>query len=155
LRLEYPGRRFAWTALGRWEQWDWNKLRVLLRAQGLVQPTITFLGGGSTLSPPQIEYPWVSHQERPPEVTWLWRMEDGTPDVPALVATASTNDVVLTMPDLTTANRDGDQQDNLYNTDFARRMSNSPAFEKPLHLSLGRFHPVDVWIFIRKDHRDH
>lgn len=150
LHLKYPGQMFAWTVLARWEQWDWNEFRVRLRAQGLEQPSIAYLGGVSTLNPPQIVYPWLSHHEPPPEVTWLWRIENGTPDVPKLVATASTNDVVFAVPDLTTADWNVEQPDNQYNTDFAKCMSNSPAFQKPLHLRLGRFHPVDVWIFIRK-----
>jgi len=155
LRSEYPGQRFAWTALGRKEQWDWNQLRLLLSTQGLSHPSIAILGDCPAFNPSQVEYPWLSHHEPPPEVTLLWRLENGATDLPPLLDAARTNDVVLTAPDLTSAGWNGDQPDNQYNTDFAQRMSNSPAFQKPLHLNMGRFHPVDVWIFIRKDLRDH
>ena len=70
-------------------------------------------------------------------MTWLWRQENGAADLARLVAAAGTNDVVLTAPDLTDAGWNDCQPDNQYNTDFARRMSNSPAFQKPLHLSPG------------------
>lgn len=151
LRQQYPGQRFAWTALGRWDQWDWNQFRILLRSQGLKDPSIGYLGLVSPLNPPQIEYPWLSHHELPPPVTLLWRQENGTPDVPTLVAAADTNEVVFTVPELTTDTRGTENsQDNQYNTDFANQMSTRHDFATPLHLRMGRFRPVDVWVFIRK-----
>jgi 4-amino-4-deoxy-L-arabinose transferase-like glycosyltransferase len=150
LRQEYPGQRFVWTNLGRWNQWDWNQFRVLLRSQGLKQPSIAFLGDLSPLNPPQVQYPWLSHHEPAPSVNLLWRFENGTPDMAKLVAAAGTNDVVFTVPDL--AFPDGSEfwPDNEYNKDFANQISNSQNFMPPLHLSMGRFRPVDVWVFIRK-----
>ncbi|HEV2329061.1 MAG TPA: glycosyltransferase family 39 protein [Verrucomicrobiae bacterium] len=154
LRQQYPGQRFAWTTLGRWEQWDWNQFRVLLRSQGLKQPTIGYIGLIGPLNPPQIQYPWISHNEMPPPVTLLWRQEDGTPEMTALVAAAGTNEVVFTVPDLATGATQEDLADNLYNTGFAERMQNNRDFGTPLHLRMGRFHPADVWIFIQKDSQD-
>jgi hypothetical protein len=152
LHQEYPGQRFAWTTLGRWEQWDWNQFRMLLRSQGLKDPSIGYLGLISPLNPPQIVYPWLSHHEPAPTVTLLWRLENGTPDVPALVAAASTNNVVFTVPELTRATRGTENsEDNQYNTDFANQLSSSNNFGTPLHLQMGILHPVDVLIFIRKD----
>lgn len=154
-RQEYPGQRFAWTTLGQWEQWDWNQFRGLLRSHGLKQPSIAFLGVLGPLNPPQIQYPWLTHHEHSPSVTLLWRLENGTPEMPSLIAAADTNDVVFTVPDLTTATSGiENSQDNQYNTGFANQMSNNPQFEAPLHLHMGRFHPVDVWVFIRKNHHD-
>jgi hypothetical protein len=151
LRQEYLGQRFAWTTLGKWDQWDWNQFRVLLRSQGLKQPSIAYLGLVSPMSPPQIQYPWLSHHESSPSVTLLWRMEDGAPEMSALVAAADTNDVVFTVPELVTAaGSTENSQDNRYNTDFASQMSNNRDFGTPLHLQMGRFHPVDMLIFIRK-----
>ncbi len=156
-RQQYPGQRFAWTALGRWDQWDWNQFRVLLRSQGLKDPSIGYLGLISPLNPPQIEYPWLSHHELPPSVTLLWREENGTPNVSSLVAAADTNEVVFTVPELTTDTRGTENsQDNQYNTDFASRMSTSHDFATPLHLRMGTFRPVDVWVFVRKQfHSEH
>jgi hypothetical protein len=150
LRSEYPGQRFAWTALGRWDQWDWNEFRILLRAQRLEHPSIAYLGGGGGLNPAQIIYPWLSHGEQPPQVSWLWREENGAPDLSALVATASTNDVVFTVPDPSLPSWSDGLQDSHYNAEFAKRINDSSSFQSPLHLRLGRFHPADVWIFIRK-----
>ncbi len=147
--LQDRGMRFAWTALRRREQWDWNEFRVLLRAQGIEHPSIAYLGALGPLNPPQIEYPWLAHHEQPPQVQWLWRQEDGNPDMSALVATASSNEVVFTVPDLTAARWHDFQVDNQYNSEFARLMSLRPGFQKPLHLRLGRFHPVDLLVFIR------
>jgi hypothetical protein len=150
LRQEYHGQRFAWTALGRWEQWDWGQFRALVRSQGLRQPTIGYLGLISPLNPPQIQYSWLSHHEPVPPVTLLWRQENGVRDVASLVAAAGTNDVVFTVPELTTATLGTENSlDNRYNTDFAGRMSNDHDFGGPFHLSMGLLHPVDVWIFIR------
>jgi 4-amino-4-deoxy-L-arabinose transferase-like glycosyltransferase len=150
-RQQYPGQRFAWTALGRWDQWDWNQFRVLLRSQGLKQPSIGYLGLVSPLNPPQILYPWLCRHELPPSVTLLWRQENGAADVLSLIAAADTNDVVFTVPELTTATRGTENsQDNEYDSDFARQMSANHDFATPLHLRMGRFQTVDVWVFVRK-----
>lgn len=156
LRWDYPGHLFAWTAMAQWDQWDWNELRALLRSQGLQQPSIAYIGDLSPLNPPEIMYPWLSHHEQAPPVTLLWRLEYGAPDMPALIAAAVTNDVVLTVPDLTNANDAGPDflDDNKYNMDFASQMLKSISFHAPLHLHLGRRHPMDVWVFIRKDSHD-
>jgi hypothetical protein len=152
LRQEYPGQRFAWTAFGQWDQWDWNQLRVLLRSQGLKQPSIAYVGDLSPLNPPEVMYPWVSRHEQSPSVTLLWRLEYGTPDMSALVAAADTNDVVFTVPELENARGVSVDfsEDNKYNKDFADQMCNNPHFETPMHLHMGRFHPVDLLVFIRK-----
>ncbi|HEY1790631.1 MAG TPA: glycosyltransferase family 39 protein [Verrucomicrobiae bacterium] len=150
-RQEYSGQRFAWTNLGQWEQWDWNQFRVVLRAEGLKQPSVAYLGLVNPLNPPQIQYPWLTHHEQPPSVTLLWRLENGSPEMPSLMAAADSNDVVFTVPELTTATSGiENSQDNRYNTDFAAQMSNNPHFGTHLNLRLGRLHPVDVCVFIRK-----
>lgn len=151
-RQEYPGQRFAWTTLGRWDQWDWNQFRVLLRSQGLKEPSIGYVGLLSPLNPPQIQYPWLSHHEPSPSVTLLWRSEDGALEMPELMAAADTNEVVFTIPGINASTFGAENaQDNQYNSDFASQISNSHIFGTALHLRMGRFHPVDVWVFIRKN----
>lgn len=155
LREDYSGQRYSWTTLARWDQWDWNQLRVLLRSQGLKQPSIAYLGDLSPLNPQGVMYPWLSRHEKSPSVTLLWKLEYGVPSMPALLAAADTNDVVFTVPELSTAKGvSPDLQDDKYNTDFATQMSNDPHFETPMHLRLGRFRPLDVWVFIRKNDHD-
>lgn len=151
LRQEYPGERFAWTNMGSWEQWDWNQFRLLLRSQGLKQPSIAYLGDLPAMNPPQIVYPWLSRHEQPPAVCLLWGQGNSDPNMSSMVAAAATNDVVFTAPELKPIpGGDEDLQDDAYNAEFAGLMSNRPDFQAPLHLRMGRFHPVDLVIYIRK-----
>ncbi|HTV40867.1 MAG TPA: glycosyltransferase family 39 protein [Candidatus Sulfotelmatobacter sp.] len=156
LRQEYPGERYAWTNLGRWEQWDWNQFRLLLNSHGLKRPSIAYLGDVPALNPPQILYPWLSHHEQPPSVKLLWSQGTGDPKVSSLIAAVATNDVVFTVPELKPIpGGDADLLDDTYNAAFASQMSNCPDFQAPLHLRMGRLHPVDLVIYIRKSAQDH
>ena len=148
-----------WRAMARFDQWDWKPVREISYGCGLHSPRISFLGGGRTLDPPQIEYPWVAqptltpHDAKleSPDVTWLWRYEDGPLDWQRVMDATGKSDIVLTAPQYIGEVANKEDLDNQHNADFAARLSLDPLFRGPIRLEMGRFEPVEVWVFLKRD----
>jgi 4-amino-4-deoxy-L-arabinose transferase-like glycosyltransferase len=147
-----------WRAMARFDQWDWKPVRDISYGCGLHSPRISFLGSGRTLDPPQIEYPWVAqptltaHDAKleSPEVTWLWRYEDGPLDWQKVMDATGRSDIVLTAPHYVGEVRNKEDLDNQHNAEFAARLSADPFFRGPIRLEMGRFEPVEIWVFLKK-----
>jgi 4-amino-4-deoxy-L-arabinose transferase-like glycosyltransferase len=147
-----------WRAMARFDQWDWEPVRDISYGCGLHSPKISFLGSGRTLDPPQIEYPWVVQPTltppdaklESPDVTWLWRYEDGPLDWQKVIDATGNSDIVLTAPHYVGEARNKEDLDNQYNAEFAARLSADPLFRGPIRLEMGRFEPVEVWVFLKK-----
>lgn len=147
LDIKSPSRlRYPWLVMARWEQWDWNQLRELTRSYGIENPSISYLGNGSAYNPPQIEYPWIIHNEKV-RVKWLWRYEDGPIDIDRIMKSIIDSDIVLTAPHYIGALRDKQDLDNQYNNEFVRRLGSDPSFKGPFNIRMGIFEPVDIVVF--------
>jgi 4-amino-4-deoxy-L-arabinose transferase-like glycosyltransferase len=139
------------------EQWDWSPLRDISQSCGIPTPKISFLGASRTLNPPAIEYPWVaaetSTRQRdlniPPDPVWLWMFEDGPPDWQKLMTLAQQSDIVVTAPNYVGEPESDDAADNQYDAELADRLSRGADFQKPVHLEMGRFAPIDVVVFVK------
>src|SRR5262249_4481233 len=84
-----------------------------------------------------------------PEVTWLWRFEEGTANWPKVMEEAAANDMVLTLSHYTGVEME-DSLNNQQNPEFFKRLSEDPRWEGPLRLEVGRFGPVEVDVFFKK-----
>ena len=148
-----------WRAMARFDQWDWKPVRDISYSCGLHTPRISFLGSGRTFDPPQIEYPWIAqptltpHDAKleSPDVTWLWRYEDGPLNWQEVMDVTGKSDIVLTAPYYVGEVRNKEDLDNQHNSDFAARLSRDPLFRGPIRLEMGRFEPVEVWVFLKRD----
>ena len=145
-----------WQVMARFDQWDWQPLRDVSDSCGLAAPKISFLGGGPELNPPQLAYPWVLHgvsvdhaAVARPEVTWLWRYEEGPLDWQKVMNSAEQSDIVFTAPHLQGEPTYKDDLDNRHNAEFEERLSHDPSFRGPVLMQVGRFQPVQIDIFLK------
>ncbi|WP_158750243.1 glycosyltransferase family 39 protein [Acidobacterium sp. S8] len=150
VNLKFPNGSPPWQALVRLDQWDWTPLERISQSCGLNSPRIAYLGNGRAFNVPQIEYSWVLKDLPQPDVTWLWRYEDGALDWPALVNEADQNDIVITAPGFVGEKVIKEDLDNEHNLEFADHLSDDPLFKSPVTLAMGRFEPVQVLVFVKK-----
>jgi 4-amino-4-deoxy-L-arabinose transferase-like glycosyltransferase len=142
-----------WRILIRFEQWDLKPLRGIAESCALQKPKIAFLGMGRPLNPPQLLYPWFLAGDSPAErdgfsePLWLWRYEQGPLDWHEVMNSASRSDIVVTAPGFVGQATDRQDLDNQYNREFAERLARDPHFRGPIRLEMGRFEPVDVFVF--------
>jgi hypothetical protein len=143
----------------RFDQWDWLPAMTLADACHLDAPEISFFGGGRNLNPPQIKFPWVVRATSTrnlklaiPNATWLWRHEEGPPDWRRIMESADQSDMVITAPQFTGEIAGKADPDDQYNAEFEKRLLQDPLFNGPFFYPMGRFTPVEVAIFVKKDH---
>jgi 4-amino-4-deoxy-L-arabinose transferase-like glycosyltransferase len=165
-----------WRVMIRFEQWDWKPLRDLSDSCGIPTPStsylgqgrsfngqfeygwtnpigrprISYLGNGRAFNGSQIQYPWIAQGVPPPDVTWLWREEEGKIDWKHVLQVADQSDVVITAPQYVGQPTDHQDLDNQYNAEFEKRMDQDSLFQGPIPLEMGQFAPVEVDVFIKK-----
>jgi 4-amino-4-deoxy-L-arabinose transferase-like glycosyltransferase len=145
-----------WRILVRFEQWDWKPLRELTQSCGLERPKIAFLGMGRPYNPPQILYPWFVAGESPSDREgfrdpfWLWHYEEGPIVWEQVMRSAEQNEIVVTAPDFQGQATDRQNLDNQYSREFAERLAADPAFRGPIRMKVGRFQPLEVFVFVKK-----
>jgi hypothetical protein len=139
-----------WRAMIRFDQWDWTPLREISHNCGLETPKIALLGNGRGLNEAQISYFWVVEGATSPEVTWLWRYEQGPLDWQQVNSAIDSSDIVLTAPNYVGEVTDKQDVDNQHNAEFAERLAHDSRFRGPVSLKMGRFEPVEVTVFLRK-----
>jgi len=146
-----------WRVMSRFDQWDWRPVREISNDCGLASPKISFLGGGHVFNPPAIQYPWVLHGASTdhaalgrPDVTWLWRYEDGPLNWQKVMDSAGQADFVLTAPRYNGGLQIKGDLDNQHNAEFAGRLSRDPHFREPIRIEMGRFEPVEIELFVKK-----
>lgn len=147
--LAFPTGVYPWQAMIRFDQWDWTRVRNISQSCGLDVPKIAYLGDGRAFNLPQIEYSWISKGQAPPEVTWLWRYENGVFDWQKTMDAADQNDIVITAPGFIGEVKEKEDLDNQYNSEFADRLSRDSNFRHPTMLAMGRFEPVQVLVFVK------
>lgn len=140
-----------WRVMVRFDQWDWKPLRDIARACGMETPRISFLGNGRAFTPSHIEYPWIVGGARPPDVKWLWRYEEGPLDWQRVWGSVAESDVVLTAPRYVGQVSDWQDLDNQHNAEFAGQLAQDARFRQGIRLEMGRFEPVEVMVFLKKD----
>lgn len=144
-----------WRIMVRFEQWNWKPLREISQSCGLERPKIAFLGMGRPLNPPQILYPWFLEGGSPSDRTrfyeplWLYRYEQGPFDWNQVMGSAELSDIVLTAPDFVGQATDRQNLDNEHNREFADQLAKDPLFQRPIHLQMGRFEPLEVLVFVK------
>jgi 4-amino-4-deoxy-L-arabinose transferase-like glycosyltransferase len=152
--LGFVNGSLPWRAMARFDQWDWKPIRDVSDACALENPKISYLGGGRVFNPPSIEYPWVPTATKSnsyPDVTWLWRYEDGPLDWQKVMDSADNSDIVLTAPHQIGEVRYKENLDNQYNAEFADRLALDPNFRGPIRLEMGRFEPIELTVFVKKN----
>jgi hypothetical protein len=104
-----------------------------------------------------MQYPWVTAATATrsatfalPDVTWLWRYEDGPLDWSKVMGDARQSDIVLTAPHYVGEVKNKEDLDNHYNADFADRLSHDEGFGGPVRIKMGRFEPVEMDLFLKK-----
>lgn len=138
-----------WRVLVRFDQWDWDTVHQLSTKCGMAEPTIAYLGNGREFNPPQIARPWIDDRESPPDVLWLWRYEDGGINWAKVMEAADQHDIILTAPGYRGEPRFKEDADNVYNSEFAARLSRDPRFRGPFYLKMGRFTPVELLVYVK------
>ncbi|OKH40174.1 hypothetical protein NIES2119_04450 [[Phormidium ambiguum] IAM M-71] len=137
------------TTMKRREQWDWSPVREIVNQQKITNPLITYLGNYGTFNPPQIALPWVRENE-PVNVAWLWQYPWGEINWNQVLTAAKSSNVVITAPQLIGGKADKQDLDNQHNAEFVKRLEKMPEFSPPIKLMMGRYQPVEVFVFINK-----
>jgi 4-amino-4-deoxy-L-arabinose transferase-like glycosyltransferase len=155
--LGFVNGALPWRTMVRFDQWDWRAVREISTSCGVASPKISYLGGGREFNPPAIQYPWVAEAASTrlstfdfPDVTWLWRYEDGPVDWQKVMASAGQSDIVITAPHYVGEVKYKEDQDNRNNLEFADRLSVEPRFQGPIRFQVGRFEPVEVAVFLKR-----
>jgi 4-amino-4-deoxy-L-arabinose transferase-like glycosyltransferase len=141
----------------RFDQWDWRPARNLADSCGVKSPKISVLGGGRAFNPPQIQFPWVVRATSTtdatlsiPNVTWLWRFNDGLPDWQKIMDAVDQSDMIITAPQYKGDIKGKEDPDDQYNAEFKKRLLLDPRFQAPFLFEMGRFAPVEIAIFVKK-----
>jgi len=149
--------QYPWRVMARVDQWDWTPLEQISRSCGAESPKISYLGEGRAFNPPQIERPWATVAASTglanypyPDVTWLWRYEEGPIDWQKVMASADQSDLVITAPRFGGEVGNSGDLYNQHNSEFADRLSHDSHFREPVRLEMGRFEPVDVLVFVNQ-----
>jgi len=155
--LGFVNGALPWRTMVRFDQWDWRALREISKSCGVDSPKIAYLGGGREFNPPAIQYPWVAEAALTrlskldfPNVTWLWRYEDGPVDWEKVMASAGQSDMVITAPHYVGELKYKEDRDNQHNAELADRLSVDPLFQSPIRFQVGRFEPIDVAVFVKR-----
>jgi 4-amino-4-deoxy-L-arabinose transferase-like glycosyltransferase len=148
--LGFVNGSLPWRVMVRFDQWDWRPVEDISHSCGLDAPKISYLGNGRAFNQPQIGYPWVSQTASSPEITWLWRYEDGPLDWRKVMDAVGQSDIVLTAPQQIGEVKYKEDLDNQHNAEFGDRLSQDPRFQRPILLEMGRFEPVEIMVFLKK-----
>jgi len=155
--LGFINGALPWRTMVRFDQWDWSAVREISKTCGVNPPKIAYLGGGREFNPPAIQYPWVAAAASTrlskfnfPDVTWLWRYEDGPLDWRKVMDSAAQSDIIITAPHYVGQVKYKEDQDNQHNLEFTDRLSGDPRFQGPIRIQVGRFEPVEVAVFLKR-----
>lgn len=137
---------FLHPLLPRVDQTDWGVLRPHV---GTANPTIAFLGGWSSLSPPEVRYAWLS-RGGDADVQLLWDAERPAIDWKATLERAFASDAVFVVsPEARTAD-EFTRRDNAHNAELIARLRQSGRFHEPVLLPIGDRDRAQVLLFKNK-----
>ena len=135
------------TAMARFEQYDWQQLRKICKQYNVNEPTIVIVGNSLIYNLPQISFAWVRNNENI-KMLRPWHYGKGVIDWNHVNQAIDESNVVLTAPGYEGFRRG--TIDNQHNREVAELMRKDPRFFHAATLSVGRFEPYDVLVFIRK-----
>lgn len=165
----YPNTRFVnsgvynigvlpWGVMARGDQWDWRTVYDISQNCSLDNPRISYLGEGTAFNAPQIEYPWAAIASATksasvafPEVTRLWQYDEGPIDWQKVMESVGQSDIVVTAPAYIGQSDYSGDLNNQHNAEFTDRLSKDPRVIGPIHIEMGRFQPVEVFLFVNKN----
>lgn len=147
--LTFPNGSLPWRVMVRYDWWDWSMIQNIERDCAIGSPKIAYLGNGRSFDLPQIQYAWTSKELIPPDVTWLWRYENGPLDWGKIIESAEQNDIVITAPNYVGDAEIKEDVDNQYNAEFAKRLSGDVHFREPIQLEMGTLEHVKVLVFLK------
>jgi hypothetical protein len=137
---------FLHPLLPRVDQTDWSMLRRHLPASN---PKITFLGGWSSLSPPEVRYAWLS-RGGDADVQLLWDAERPPIDWKITVDRAFASDAVFVVSPDARAAEEFTRRDNAHNGELIARLRQSGRFEEPVTIAIGDRDRAQVLLFRNK-----
>jgi hypothetical protein len=153
-----PNGQYPWRVMALLDQWDWTPLRQISRDCDVSSPKISYLGFGVAFDKEQMERPWVAAAGKTglatiqyADLTWLWHFEEGPIQWQKVMTSADLSDFVVTAPGYRPGGDDDSNLDNQYNAELAQRLSQDSNFREPVRLEMGRFKPIPVLIFARKN----
>ena len=129
------------SVMRRSDLWNWSSLKELADEQGLMRPSIVYLGGGGSLTPTQIRFPWVKAGENV-TVEPLWQFSSETRTTDDLISAAVEQDIVITVPTW-------DHDNNALNAAFAEGAATALSDWRAHDLSLGQQTPTTVRVWLR------
>ena len=132
--------------LPRVEQTDWGVLQPHIQARN---PRISYLGGWSSLSPPEVRYAWLSRGANA-EVRWLWNAEEPPIEWNKTMKNALASDAVFVVSPQARASRPFTQRDNTHNAELITRLEQSGRFGPPVAIPIGQRELATVVLFVRK-----
>lgn len=157
VEIGFVNGALPWRTFARFDQWDWHPILDLSNACGVPSPKISYLGGGREFNPAAISYPWAAQARSEtatiayPTVSWLWRYEDGVPNWTQIMSAAKGSDFILTAPHYVGEVTLRENEDNQFNSDFVELLSESPNFVRMPDLHVGRFEPIAIAVFRRRE----
>ncbi len=128
------------------EQTDFAVLRTLIPGP---RPKIAYLGGWSSLSPPEVRHAWVRNGQDA-EVGWLWNCEDPPIDWQKVMATALDADSVFVVAPEASSREAFTQCDNAHNREFIERINASGRFATPVRVPIGNRERAEVLVFAKR-----
>lgn len=142
------------NVMRRFEQWDWAPVKKVLDDRQLENPLIAYLGSASGLEKPHIARPWV-WANQPIRITSIWSYLKGDIDWTTVMTYAAASDAVVTAPNLTGAPIgstpfDRTDLDNQHNAELVDRLKQDPRFAEPIILTMGRYNPTELYLFLQK-----
>jgi hypothetical protein len=138
-----------WRTFAFYDQWDWKPLLAIAQNCNIEAPKIAYLGNGTVFNLPSIAYPWLASGAPAPDVTWLWRYEQGPLDWDKVLNSVVRSDIVITSPNYVGLTEDKQDLDNQHDAELAKRIEGDPRFHRPVVLKMGRFQPVQVLVFVK------
>lgn len=140
-----PADLFTWPTAAA-GQTEWRRLRDLTDSLSIRQPSIGFIGGEATMTPPQIEHAW-KRDRREASVIWLWRFEEQF-ELSKVRAKVSGIDVLMTAP------VEAHDRDDRHTRELVSAMDHERRFSKPVALRLDGGAQVEVRFHCRWKPRD-
>ena len=133
------------------EQWDWTPLYGLAQQYQLQTPKIGYLGSAKTLNPPQLMLPWVL-ADQTARVDQLWSFGDGPLVWESLLKRATNRDLLVTFaPEPSVTASEIEKIEKKYNLEFSERVAQTGAFVPVQTLTMGKFSPSAVYVFIKQE----
>jgi 4-amino-4-deoxy-L-arabinose transferase-like glycosyltransferase len=145
-----PPTRWTKMFLRDSDIWDYEPIFAYCQSLGLRNPSVGMLGNGYAFNIAQARLGWAKHGQDIRKREMLWRYENRDFDMNAIAEKARKFDVILTAPGFRGDSGQHQELDNQHNDAFARVLQADPTFAPPKSFRMGREHPADVLVFVKR-----